>query len=178
MTKVVIYIYDEPSAKNKKLMKFLNSKVTTLKKTLKISAVRITERQRKKLPPELSKLPAMQFGEQVINGCSNIINKLENFSNTKQENRPMSEDPLYNFQMREMMSKEDNEPKNNDDVMEKKFAEVSKKRDNAKVQQKPQKQNAMPVGGGTTQMPEQSISSMANDPLMRNFWANQEETLL
>lgn len=178
MTKVVIYIYDEPSAKNKKLMKFLNSKVATLKKTLKISAIRITEKQRKKLPPELSKLPAMQYGKQVINGCSNIISKLENCNNTQLKNKPMSEDPLYDFQMREMMSKDDNEPKSNSDAMEKKFAEVSKKRDNAKAQQKPQKQNAMPASGGTTQIPEQSISSMTDDPLMRNFWANQEETLL
>lgn len=178
MTKVVIYIYDEPSAKNKKLMDFLNSKVATLKKTLKISAIRITEKQRKKLPPELSKLPAMQFGKQVVNGCSNIISKLENCNNTKPENKLMSGDPLYDFQMREMMSKEDNAPKSNINVMEKRFAEVSKQRDDAKAQKKPQKQNAMHVSGGTTQIPEQSISSMTEDPMMKNFWANQEETLL
>jgi hypothetical protein len=180
MTETTIFLYDEPSAKNKRLLDFLNANVLALKKSLKMNAIRINDKARKQLSKDISKLPAMRIGGAIVLGNNAIQEKLKEYIGRKQ---PISSDPLHDFQLKTIMQG-DNEKQSDDNDLEKRFLAASQNRNIPAADQRPAKapETIKSIGGAGSlnegEFKSGSISSLVNpgDAMMRSFWENQEVT--
>lgn len=178
MTETTIFLSDEPSAKNKKLLDFLNANVMVLKKSLKMHAVRINDKALKQMK-DISKLPAMRLGKTITTGANSIIEKLKEFLVQKPT---ISNDPLHDFQLRTIM-KGDEDKESDDKDLEKRFLNAAQTR---KIpigdQPSPPPKPITSVGGGGSlnegEFKSGAISSLIDpgDAMMRSFWENQEVT--
>ena len=155
---------------NRELLNYLHENVNILNRSYNLKVIIVYNEMLPKLKGRISSLPALLIGNTVTIGNTNIKNKLENTRQIQNEN-----DSLDDFWNAEIRTEGDNVDEE-DGVMEKAKTRalemaMSQKKQPTKISTAQQSKTHTRT---TKKITEAKI--VDDDPFMRKYWENQEES--
>ena len=156
---------------NKELLFYLHENINRINRNYNLKIIIVYNEMLPKLKNRISSLPALLIGDVVTIGNTNIKNRLEN---TKKQ--PVIENnSLDDFWNAEIRTEGDNVDEE-DGVMEKAKTRALEMAMSQKKQQ-PTKSSTKPFTKVSTTLKKiQEAKIVDDDPFMRKYWENQEES--